>query len=167
MRVLIHDLDEESFKNWLSDKISNCYIFSQNKKISPCVGCFGCWIKTPGMCVIKDGFEDIGKELSYCDELIIISRCVYGSYSPFVKNIIDRSISYNHPYFTERNNETHHRRRYDNVISISVYFYGEDISENEKSTARNLVEANTINFDGRLNKVLFLNNIMELGLITL
>ncbi|WP_407654270.1 MULTISPECIES: hypothetical protein [Caproicibacterium] len=35
--------------------------------------------------------------LSQCDELILISKCCYGGFSPFVKNVLDRSIPYIHP----------------------------------------------------------------------
>jgi len=26
----------------------------RDTKIAPCVGCFGCWVKTPGKCLIDD-----------------------------------------------------------------------------------------------------------------
>ncbi len=120
-----------------------------------CIGCFGCWVKTPGQCVIKDNYSNMGQLLSRCSELIIISKCTYGGYSPFVKNVFDRSISYVSPYFITRNGEMHHKRRYDNVISISAYFYGEDITQAEKETAKSVVTANAVNYDGKVNDVLF------------
>lgn len=102
--------------------------------IQHCIGCFGCWAKTPGKCVIHDGFEDTGIMMSQCSELIFISKCYYGSVSPFVKMVQDRAISYIHPNFVIRQKEMHHKRRYKNVISLSAYFYGENITDNEKIT---------------------------------
>lgn len=30
------------------------YVDVTKEKINPCMGCFGCWTKTPGKCVIRD-----------------------------------------------------------------------------------------------------------------
>jgi hypothetical protein len=112
--------------------------------------------------VIHDKYEDMGENLSKCDEVIIISKCFYGGYSPFVKNVLDRSISYIHPYFTFRNGEMHHRRRYDNHFKLKVYFYGENITDQEKQTAEKLIQANAINLDCSAEKVTFVQDIAEI-----
>ncbi len=130
-------------------------VITNDAPIHHCIGCFGCWIKTPGKCVINDSYQNMGTLLSRCDQLIIVSKCTYGGYSPFIKNIFDRSIPYISPYFEMRNGEMHHQRRYDNVINITAYFYGDDITESEKATAQSLVTANAINLDGKVDKVLF------------
>lgn len=70
--------------------------------IHHCTGCFGCWVKTPGKCVIHDGYEGTGTEMGKCTELILVSQCCYGSVSPFVKTVQDRAISYIHPDFVLR-----------------------------------------------------------------
>lgn len=88
----------------------------------------------------------MGELLSKSEKVTIISRCFYGSYSPFVKNVLDRSIPYLLPYFKIKNNETHHKRRYQNNIKLEVHFYGENITEKEAETAKKLVKANCINF---------------------
>jgi len=131
------------------------------KKLFHCISCFGCWIKTPGRCVIQDAYMTMGEELAKCKELVLISRCTYGGFSPFVKNILDRSISYVSPYFTIVNGEMHHKRRYDNIIKMSAYFYGDGISEKEKETANQLVHANAVNFHAELNSIRFFKTVDE------
>jgi multimeric flavodoxin WrbA len=138
----------------LENKQNNTVIISDNGKINPCVCCFGCWIKTPGQCVIKDGYDNMGLLHAKCKRMVIISRCIYGSYSPFIHNILDRSIPYLLPYFTTKNGETHHKRRYDNKFTLTVHFYGE-ISYKEKETALKLVQANGINHYAQKTDVFF------------
>lgn len=149
MKLYICDTPEIKLELSPEDKL-----IAPNEKICACTGCFGCWLKTPGRCVIKDGFDDLGGIWGKCDEAIIISRCVYGGFSPFVKNIFDRSISYVHPDFRFRKGEMHHRRRYSNHIECSAYFYG-DATEKERMTAQRTVQAVMDNFDGVVGKVRF------------
>ena len=128
-----------------------------------CIGCFGCWLKTPGKCIIKDGFEDMGKLLSQVNEFILISKATFGSYSSAVKNVLDRSIAYVLPFFEIRNGEMHHGERYFNDLTISALFYG-DMSDEEKRTAESLVQANAVNLNAALGKVHFvegMENIRE------
>lgn len=169
VKLLIHDLREEDSRELIGSNVDVKVIYDNNT-IHSCIGCFGCWIKTPGECVIDDDYSNMGEYLSKCTEVIIISKCFYGGYSPFIKNIMDRSISYVHPYFAARNKELHHRHRYDNHFELSVYFYGEDITEKEKATAEKLVKANTLNLMGNIKDLVFLkdiNSIKELEGVTL
>ena len=100
MKLIIHDLSKEDFNNISENLNEEDIIICKGKRINKCIRCFGFWIKTPGECVIKDDYNKMGEKIVSCDELIIISECKYGIYSPFIKNILDRSIGYIHPYFT-------------------------------------------------------------------
>lgn len=162
MKLILSDVAKEYFQVSGENQI-----IENNAKIHHCLGCFGCWVKTPGKCVIKDGYEGMGRKLSLCSELIIVSKCVYGSTSPFIKNVMDRAIYYIHPNFCIRNGEMHHKRRYDNIIKISAHFYGENTTEAEKETARKLIKANAVNYDGEVGEITFLNSIEELRGVTL
>lgn len=142
-------------------------VINPKGSIHHCIGCFGCWIKTPGKCVIHDGYEGTGIDMGKCDELIIISQCCYGGVSPFVKMVQDRAISYIHPDFVIRKGEMHHKRRYNNVISMSAYFYGENISDEEKELAKELMQANADNYDGSVKGVYFYKDVKELEGMTL
>ena len=127
------------------------------------MGCFGCWLKTPGRCVIPDEYQRMGELAAKAEELTIISKCSFGSYSSFVKNVLDRSISYVLPFFEIREGEMHHRKRYDNQFLMRVIFYGSDITEEEKETAKELVKANAVNLHGKVKEVLFVESAEKIG----
>ena len=77
MKVMIHDLDEgTAFAPGKSDK--DLAIIHANNQYAPCRGCFQCWLKNAGFCVMKDSLQHIGALIGQSDPLIIISRCCYG-----------------------------------------------------------------------------------------
>ena len=157
MRLIVHDLCGVS-ENQIGERFNSdgqeLRVVSDDGTIKQCVGCFSCWVKTPGQGVIRDKYNNMGELMGKADELIIISQCRYGTYSQFVRNVLDRCLPYTHPYFTKRKKEIHHKKRYTNRIRIKVYFYG-DVDEAEQKTAKQLVEANVINFDGVMEFVKF------------
>lgn len=159
MKMIIHDLDQQEYAAWAEAPQEDVTVISDNGTIRHCTGCFGCWVRTPGVCVLKDGYQNIGELFSKCDELMIISKCVYGSYSPFILNVLNRSISYVLPYFSTQSGETHHRKRYDHQFALSVHFYGEDLTEAEMETAKKLVAANSTNLYSTGNTVYFHNSL--------
>ena len=150
-RLIIYDVPTEHIEKFTN---SEDILVNANEISRYCIGCFGCWLKTPGKCIIKDGFQDMGQRLSLVSEFILISKATFGSYSSAVKNVLDRSISYVLPFFEIRNGEMHHGERYHNDLTISALFYG-DMSEEEKQTAENLVKANAVNLNAALGKVHF------------
>lgn len=162
MKLIITDIEN------FSVPIEGEYkIIKPKGDIRHCIGCFGCWVRTPGKCVLRDGYEGTGIDMSKCTELILISRCYYGSVSPFVKIVQDRAISYIQADFVIRKGEMHHKRRYKNVITLSAHLYGENITDTEKETTRNLIEANADNYDGLVKDVHFYKSVEELEGVTL
>lgn len=162
MKLIIHDLEEKKFESLFPNVPEDVKIISNDGTIKNCVGCFGCWVKTPGACVIRDHYGGMGEWLAKSNEVIIISECFYGGYSPFVKNVLDRSISYIHPYFETRNNEMHHKKRYNHKFETSVWFYGDAITDDEKATANKLVVANSINMNSDIKAIQFVKSLQEI-----
>jgi len=155
MILLIHDLKDLGEDIVLKNTQGGLAIVSDNGKIRPCICCFDCWIKTPAQCIAHDNYDNIGELFSKSEEVIIISRCFYGSYSPSIHSVLDRGISYLLPFFkTEKNNETHHFNRYDNHFILSAHFYGKT-TEKEKETAKKLIKANGTNLFARETRVHF------------
>lgn len=163
MKLIIHDLTEEQCNLiGISHLPETDYIIVDSGIPNHyCMGCFACWLKTPSRCIIKDEYQTMGERLAKVDELLIISKGTFGSYSSKVKNVLDRSISYVSPYFVIRNGEMHHQERYHKNLLMSAVFYGEDITDMEKETSRNLVAANAVNLNGSVGTVHFVERIED------
>ena len=154
MNLLIHDMEKEEFKK-IAANYEGWEIVSDNGKIKPCVGCFGCWVKTPGECVIKDGFDKMGGLIHRADEVVVMSRYTYGGFSSFVKNVFDRSIGWVLPYFELYEGEMHHKKRYPEDKKLTFIFRSNGLTKEDKVRARRYVQAVCKNFRGTLKDVIF------------
>ena len=154
MNLVIHDLSEKEW-NKVSAEYESWKVVSDNGNIRPCIGCFCCWRKTPGECVIKDGYENLGALIHHADEVTVISRYTYGGFSAFVKNAFDRCIGYVLPQFEVIKGETHHKKRYDEDKAFTFIFYGHELSMEQKESARQYVEAVCANIRGHVEDLIF------------
>jgi len=81
--------------------------------IAPCTGCFGCWTRTPGECVIMDDARDVVGSYVGSDFVVFVTPVTFGGYSSQLKKLLDRIIlSVLDPRFTVVGGEVHHRLRY-------------------------------------------------------
>ena len=156
-RLVIYDVDKDMYPDFT---VENNSWFEAAPIVNNCVGCFGCWIKTPGACVIKDRCSVIPGMMSQSSEVVIISPVCYGSYSANIKAVLDRSIAYILPYFRIVRNEMHHKMRYENPFKLNVCFYGA-CDEEEKQIAECLVKANALNLGAGSSQVTFYSSIYE------
>lgn len=69
------------------------------KKIENCKGCFNCWLKTPGLCCIKDDMEEMIEEYRNSDVIIIATPVYIDSMSSHVKKALERLLPVMEPYF--------------------------------------------------------------------
>jgi hypothetical protein len=81
-------------------------------KLAHCLGCFGCWVKTPGMCVEDDAGRQIARAVVRSDTTVFFTPVTFGGYSPDLKRMIDRLIQLISPYFQIEHGEVHHPPRY-------------------------------------------------------
>ena len=154
MKLIIHDLSAEQWEK-TAPEYEGWTVIADHGNILPCCGCFGCWNKDPGRCVLKDGFENMGYLIHHAEEVTVISRYTYGGFSGFVKNVFDRSLGYVLPHFEIVGGESHHQKRYDETRAFTFIFYGHDLSEEEKLSARRYVRAVTANMRTRIKAVIF------------
>lgn len=161
--LLIHDLNKENkmqIENLMPD---NSKIFSKDiGDIHPCLGCFKCWLKTPGRCIINDSYTEIPKHIKQTDKVIFITEVRYGSYSPYIKRVIERSIGFLLPFFRFFNREIHHAIRYEKVPELIFIGYSTSITSQEEKIFRNLVKANAANFGAEKYHSFIAKNITEI-----
>ena len=114
--------------------------------IKPCRGCFSCWVKTPGHCVIEgDDQEPILHAWAGADLIAFLTPVTFGGYAPELKKALDRIIPVLLPFFSKIRGETHHPQRYPrqrHLLAIGTQKQGDADSE---SVFRRLVERNALN----------------------
>ena len=158
MKVILHDLD----RTWDQRIETKCdRMIAADGKYAPCQGCFECWTRHPADCGMKDKLNQICRVIGRADELVIVTKNLYGEYSPAVKNVLDRSIGTSTPFSTYRGRQMHHTLRYGKHDLWKVIVYGE-ISEEEKATFRYRAERNALNDGYEKSEVLFLSDLGEL-----
>lgn len=163
MKILLHDLEANELRRILPGLSEEIRVIEKGEKEpASCTGCFGCWLKTPGHCVIRDGWGDLSPLLGHSSEYILLSRVVYGGFSPFVKTVLDRNIGYILPYFSVRNREMHHTSRYPDRIRLTVVGYGDNLTVEEQETFRGIAAANGINLEAGETRMYLLKKPDEL-----
>ena len=158
MKVIVHDLDQR-FDEMVGAHCGRAV--AADGKYAPCQGCFGCWTRHPAQCRMTDRLQQIGRVIGEADELVIITKNLYGGYSAAVKNVLDRSIATSTPLSTYRGRQMHHTLRYGRHDLWKVIVYGET-TEAEKETFRFLAGRNAINDGFARSEVIFLTDLTEL-----
>jgi multimeric flavodoxin WrbA len=80
--------------------------------IADCAGCFACWTRTPGRCVIPDDGIAVASGFATSDVVVFLTPMTFGGYSYHLKKALDRSISLLLPFYRTVDGEVHHPRRY-------------------------------------------------------
>ena len=132
--------------------------------IKPCIGCYGCWFKSPGKCTLSDSLiSKTNAAFVQSDLLLIVSPIYYGCYSYPMKALFDHTISNILPFFTTYKNEVHHVHRYKKLANQIILAYGDDLLPEEKETFLALTKANATNYCIDDPKVYFCTNESEIN----
>lgn len=96
--------------------------------IRPCLGCFACWNKTPGTCVIRDDMQGVLEKLLWADLTVWSFGLYYFSVPGRLKNLIDRMLPMNLPFMSADSETGGHPARYDmtgkrNVVISTCGFH--------------------------------------------
>lgn len=123
-------------------------------KIANCEGCFSCWTKTPGRCVIRDDTVKVSPLIAQSDAVLYVSRIKYGGYDTAMKTMLERAIPVQQAFIRVVNGETHHVQRSVAPKGAVILAYGAS-GEEERALFRQLIARNAHNMNFRSHRVLF------------
>lgn len=98
-------------------------INTASMRIAHCIGCNQCWLKTPGVCSIKDDYESIVKKLVKTDNLWIVSDTRFGFVDYRGKRVLDRIMPMLNMYLTFRGGWMRHELRY-HAMNVGLIYKG-------------------------------------------
>ncbi len=84
-------------------------VFLSHKKFSGCVGCFACWLKTPGKCIFDDDVPEMLEKIKSSGLVIFATPLYVDNVTGLMKNFMDRLIPIAEPHIeTDGSGEARH-----------------------------------------------------------
>jgi multimeric flavodoxin WrbA len=87
-------------------------VYLQGKDIHPCVGCFTCWVRTPGVCIFKDEMPELLEKVRECDILVYAFPLYNYNLTAIMKAFQERLLPLVHPHFVRTGEVYRHPPRY-------------------------------------------------------
>ena len=129
MTIVINTLEAGVYTEQINALLANNdfdieIIDTANMKIAHCMGCNQCWLKTPGVCAIKDDYETIIKKLVSADNVWLVSDTKFGFIDYRGKRILDRIMPMLNMYIIFRDGWMRHQLRY-HSLNVGVIYKGD------------------------------------------
>ncbi len=129
MTIVINTLEAGVYTEQINALLANNdfdieIIDTANMKIAHCMGCNQCWLKTPGVCAIKDDYETIVKKLVSADNVWLVSDTKFGFIDYRGKRILDRIMPMLNMYIIFRDGWMRHQLRY-HSLNVGVIYKGD------------------------------------------
>ena len=85
-----------------------------------CIGCWGCWVKTPGECMAQDASREIDRAVIQSDFTLWAAPLIMGFPAALLKMAMDKHLPLIHPYMVVNHMEAHHQKRYAHYPRIGL-----------------------------------------------
>lgn len=103
----------------------------QRVSVKDCVGCWNCWLKTPGRCVHND-LDDFYRAFINADKAIFFMSSSRGFLTGNMKSLFDRMIPHYLPYIDYQTGESTHLKRYLHYPDVEVYYEDNFATERQR-----------------------------------
>ena len=122
-------------------------------------------MKEKDMVICERENRDINDFIGECSQLVLISRCVYGGFSPFIQDVLERCRMRFEPLLEIRYGRTHYKLNHTNKNPFGMVccFYGDRITKAEEDSARLLSVSNGISLQAVGVQVLFCDRMEKIN----
>lgn len=124
-----------------------------DQTVSSCIGCWNCWLKTPGKCVMKDQMAESYADYVNSDTVILLMSTAAGFVHHKVKAFLDRTIPHYHPYIELVDGECHHVARYDRYPDMVFYFENEGLTSQEEQVIEDYLYRTAFHFKSKAFRI--------------
>lgn len=97
---------------------------AEDMEIVPCAGCTACWLKTPGVCAIRDDYGRILRAFLRHDAMVILCEASLGFVGHRAKNIVDRMLPLATMYLRVVDGQVRHVPRYEGRRGLGIAYSG-------------------------------------------
>jgi len=116
-----------------------------------CVGCWGCWVKTPGECVNHDASLEMDGAVINADFVLWAAPLKMGFPSELLKRALDKHLPLIHPYMEVDQGEAHHLHRYQHSPRVGLLLEKEPTTdESDLQIVTDIHCRTALNFKTRL-----------------
>ena len=126
MTIVLNTIEEGAASEQISILIKGDVevVNTSGMKIAHCMGCNQCWLKTPGVCAIKDDYESIIKKLVDAENLWLVSDTCFGFVDWCGKRVMDRIVPMLNMYVGFRDGLERHELRY-HPLNFGLLYNGQ------------------------------------------
>jgi multimeric flavodoxin WrbA/putative sterol carrier protein len=104
---------QEFLKGARSEGAETETIYLKEKEFHPCVGCYTCWAKTPGVCVFKDDMPELLEKVKACDILVYATPLYNYNMTALLKAFQERLLPLLDPHLIKTGETYRHPQRYE------------------------------------------------------
>jgi hypothetical protein len=125
-----------------------------HQAITACIGCWNCWLKTPGRCAMKDQMAEIYRNYINSDTVILLMDTAQGFVSHQAKAFLDRIIPLYHPYIEIVDGECHHVARYQRYPDMVFFYDKEGLTSQEEQVIEDYLYRTAYHFKSKAHRII-------------
>lgn len=111
----------------------------RDKVVADCQRCYGCWVKSPGECLLPDSSMELRRLFVESDVVVLASPLVMGYPTALLQRAIDRLLPLLLPYWEASEHGMRHEGRYEKLPSLALLVKAEaDIDSDDLSILNEL-----------------------------